>query len=399
MPEWKYTGHTLSGAPVNGVLEAGSKDEVQTFLRKQRVVVDSIRKKQKDINITFGSGVPAVEISRFTRQFATMIESGLPLVQCLDILGGQSPNKIFAGVINAVRDSVSSGSTLAAALGKHKKIFDDLYVNMVEAGEVGGALETVLKRLAEYREAADKLTREVKGAMIYPAIMIFMTIAVTAIMLIFIIPVFAGMFDGLGATLPKPTLIVMGISDFLIANIVYIILIIIALIVVYNLLNKKEKTRYYVDKAKLAAPVLGDLLKKTAVARFCRTLSTLLQSGVNLIDALNITSKTAGNLVLTKAIRKAMISISEGDTITAPLEETNVFPPMVIQMINVGEQTGNMDDMLAKIADFYDEEVDAAVKNLTSMIEPVIIIVMGVVIGGLLVAMYLPMFDIIGQIS
>ncbi len=399
MAEWKYSGHTLGGAPVNGVLEAKTKDEVQTFLRKQRVVVDSIKKKPKEINITFGSGVPAVEISRFTRQFATMIESGLPLVQCLDILGGQSQNKIFSDVINAVRDSVSSGSTLAAALGRHKKIFDDLYVNMVEAGEVGGALEVVLKRLADYKEKADKLVREVKGAMIYPAIMATMLVLVTAIMLIFVIPVFAGMFDGLGAELPMPTRVVMMVSDFLIGNIVWIILGIIAIVVLFKMANKKDKTKYYIDKAKIGAPVFGDLMKKTAVARFCRTLSTLLQSGVNLIDALNITSKTAGNLVLTRAIRKAMISISEGDTITAPLEETGVFPPMVIQMINVGEQTGNMDDMLGKIANFYDEEVDAAVKGLTSMIEPIIIVIMGIVVGALMIAMYLPMFDIVGNIS
>ncbi|MFP4459594.1 MAG: type II secretion system F family protein [Candidatus Zixiibacteriota bacterium] len=399
MPEFKYSGHTLGGQQVGGVLEAKTKDEVQSFLRKQRVVVDTIKKKPKDINIVIGSGVKAIEISRFTRQFATMIEAGLPLVQCLDILGGQQSNKIFSGVINSIRDSVSSGSTLAAALGRHKKIFDDLYVNMVEAGEIGGALETVLKRLAVYREKADKLAREVKGALIYPALMAFMCVAVTFIMLTWIVPIFSKMFSDLNAELPKPTQVVLQISDFMKSNVLFIGIGIVLFIVIFSILNKKPKTKYYIDKGKLMAPLLGDLLRKTAVARFCRTLSTLMGSGVNIIDALNITSKTAGNLVLQKAIRKAMMAISEGDTITAPLEESKVFPPMVIQMINVGEETGDMEGMLTKIADFYDEEVDAAVKNLTSMIEPVIIVIMGVVIGGLLVAMYLPMFDIVGQIK
>jgi type IV pilus assembly protein PilC len=298
MAEFKYTGRTLSGSPVSGVLEAKTKEEVQNFLRKQRVVVDTIKKKPKDIQITFGSGVPAVEVSRFTRQFATMIEAGLPLVQCLDILASQQANRIFGAVIFAVKDSVSSGTTLAAALGRHKKIFDDLYVNMVEAGEIGGSLETVLKRLAIYREKSDKLVREVKGALVYPTMMAIMCVLSTFIMLTFIIPVFAGMFEGLDAELPKPTVIVMQISAFLRGNIVFIILGIIALVVVYVQLNRKETTRFYIDKIKLRLPVLGDLLRKTAVARFCRTLGTLQQSGVNLIDALNITSKTAGNLVL-----------------------------------------------------------------------------------------------------
>jgi len=399
MPEYKYVGRTLSGQPVNGVIEAATAEDAQNFLRKQRVVVDSLKKKQKDINIKFGTGVPPIEISRFTRQFSTMIEAGLPLVQCLEILGSQATNPNFSFVINSIRESVSSGSTLASAMGKHKKIFDELFVNMIEAGEVSGALETVLKRLAVYREKADKLARDIKGAMIYPAVMASVCVLVTWIMLVFILPIFAGMFDGLGAELPGPTKFVMRLSEILRANFIPMVIGVAAVIVTYKIIIKKDKAKFYRDKLLLKSPVFGDLLKKTAVARFCRTLGTLLQSGVPLIESLNVTAKTAGNFVIMKAIRKSILAISEGETISAPLEESGVFPQMVLQMINIGEQTGNLDEMLTRVADFYDEEVDAAVKNLTSMIEPLVIIVMGVVIGGLLIAMYLPLFDIVGQIK
>ncbi len=400
MPHFKYEGKTASGALVEGTLEAKSAEELTAFLRRQRIAVTKIKKKPKGMgNIVIGSGVKNVEISRFTRQFAVMIEAGLPLVQCLDILAEQTPNKIFSKAIAKIRDSVSSGSTLASAMGKHKKIFNELYVNMVEAGEMGGALETILKRLADYREKADKLVRKVKGAMIYPIIISVVAIGMTWAMLTFIVPVFAGMFSELGAELPKPTQVVLGISAFLQKYLVHMLAGGVGFIVLFIILNKKKTTKYYIDFVMLKSPIIGNLLRKQAVSRFCRTLGTLLQSGVNLIDALNITAKTAGNLVLTKAIRKAMIAISEGETITSPLSETKVFPPMVIQMIGVGEKTGNMDEMLSKIADFYDEEVDAAVAALTSMIEPIVIVVMGAVIGSILIAMYLPMFDIIGQIS
>jgi len=399
MPEFKYEGKTATGSSVEGTIEAASAEELKQFLRKQRIVVTKVRKKPGAANIVIGSGVKNVEISRFTRQFAVMIEAGLPLVQCLDILATQTPNKIFGKAIGKIRDAVSSGSTLASAMSKHKKIFNDLYVNMIEAGEMGGALETILRRLADYNEQADALRRKVKGALVYPIMVSIVAIGMTWGMLTFIVPVFAGMFEGLGAELPKPTVIVMKISDILKSNIVVTIVSVVLFVVAYNILNKRPQTKYYIDKIKLNSPIFGSLIKKTSVSRFSRTLSTLLQSGVNLIDALNITAKTAGNLVLTKAIRRAMISISEGDTITAPLGETKVFPPMVIQMIGVGEKTGNMDEMLSKIADFYDEEVDAAVTALTSMIEPIVIVVMGAVIGAILIAMYLPMFDIIGQIK
>ena len=399
MPQFSYEGKTVTGAMVDGVLEARNAEELTAFLRRQRIVVTKVKKKPKAMNIVIGSGVKNIEVSRFTRQFAVMIEAGLPLVQCLDILSEQTENKILSASIGKIRDSVASGTTLAVAMSKQKKIFNELYVNMIEAGEMGGALESILRRLADYREKADRIARKVKGALIYPSMMALMTVVMTWAMLTFIIPIFAGMFDELGGTLPKPTQIVMQISDFFKSNIIVMLIAVAALITAFVILNSKKTTRYYIDAIKLKLPLFGPLLRKTAVARFCRTLGTLLQSGVNLIDALNITAKTAGNMVLMRAIHKSMVSISEGETITAPLAETKVFPPMVIQMIGVGEKTGNMDEMLEKISEFYDEEVDAAVGNLTAMIEPVIIVVMGGVIGSLLIAMYLPMFDIIGQIK
>ena len=399
MPVFEYTGRTATGQTVSGTLEAKNKDELIRLLRKQRVIVTKIKKKPKQINIVIGSGVKPVEVSRFTRQFAVMIEAGLPLVQCLDILASQSTNKIFAKAIADIRDSVSSGSTLAQAMAKHKKIFDELYVNMVEAGEIGGALEVILRRLADYREKADAIRRKVKGALTYPAIVGTMMVIIAWVMLTFIVPIFAGMFESLGAELPKPTQIVINISNWLKRNLPLIIGGLIGLAMAYKMGMKHQKTRYILDGIKLKLPVFGDLVRKNAVARFSRTLSTLLQSGVNIIDALNITAKTAGNAVIEKAIKDAIIAISQGETITAPLEESGVFPPMVIQMINVGEKTGNMDEMLSRVADFYDEEVDAAVESLTALIEPLMTVVMGVVVGGLLIAMYLPMFDIIGKIK
>lgn len=399
MPVFEYTGKTSSGQIVSGMLEAANKDELIKALRRQRVIVTKIKKQTKQINIVIGSGVKAVEISRFTRQFAVMIEAGLPLVQCLDIMAGQTTNKIFAKTIADIRDAVSSGSTLANAMAKHKKIFDELYVNMVEAGELGGALETILKRLADYREKADTIRRKVKGALTYPAIVSTMLVLIAWVMLTFIVPIFAGMFESLGATLPKPTQIVINISNWLKSNFFFIIGGVIGFVVAYKIAMKNPKSRYYVDYVKLRLPIFGSLIRKSSVARFARTLSTLQQSGVNIIDALNITSKTSGNAVLERAIKNAILSISQGETITKPLEESKVFPPMVIQMISVGEKTGNIDEMLSRVADFYDEEVDAAVEAMTSLIEPLMTVVMGIVVGGLLVAMYLPMFDIIGQIK
>ncbi len=399
MPLFEYTGKTASGQVVSGVLEAPSKEELVKVLRRQRVVVTKLKRQQKKVSLVIGGGVKSVEISRFTRQFAVMIEAGLPLVQCLDILAGQTPNKVFSKAIADIRDSVSGGTTLANAMAKHKKIFDELYVNMVEAGELGGALETILKRLADYREKADSIRRKVKGAMTYPAIVSGMLVLITWVMLTYIVPIFAGMFESLEAELPKPTQVVIKISNFLKDNMVLIILFIIGLVIAYKLGMKNPKVRYILDSAKLSMPIFGQLLRKSAIARFSRTLSTLQQSGVNIIDALNITSKTAGNAVVEVAIKNAIVSISQGETITKPLEESKVFPQMVVQMVSVGEKTGSLDEMLGRVADFYDEEVDAAVEALTALIEPLMTVVMGIVVGGLLVAMYLPMFDIIGKIK
>jgi len=399
MPVFEYTGRTPTGQTVSGTLEAKNKQELMQLLRRQRVIVTNVKRKSKSLNLTIGTGVKAVEISRFTRQFAVMIEAGLPLVQCLDILAAQTTNKVLAKVIANVRDTVSSGSTLADALAKEKKVFDQLYVSMIEAGEVGGALDVILKRLADYREKADAIKRKIKGALTYPAIMLVMLVLISFIMLTFIIPIFAGMFEGLGAELPKPTQIVINLSNWLKGNLHLIIGGAILIVIIYKLMRKNSKTRYYIDYLFLKLPLFGMLIRKTAVARFSRTLGTLIQSGVNIIDALQVTAKTAGNDVIAKAIKNAIIAISQGETIAKPLEESGVFPPMVVQMINVGEKTGNLDTMLAKIADFYEEEVDSAVETLTAMIEPLMTVVMGIVVGGLLVAMYLPMFDIIGKIK
>lgn len=398
MPVFEYKGKTLAGAAVQGSMKANSRADLERVLRQNRILVTSINKKAAEINIKFGTGVKRIEISRFTRQFATMIGAGLPMVQCLEILSQQSENKEFQKIIAAVKESVQGGATLSDAMSRHPKIFDQLYVNMVEAGEVGGALDAILNRLASYREKADALIRKVKGAMVYPSVVVIVAVGVTFGMLTFIVPVFAKMFQGVGAGLPAPTMVVLGISNFLKANLMYLALGLVGAIVAFVYWKKTPNGALTVDSTLLKIPILGTIVRKSSVARFTRTLSTLLSSGVSILEALEITAKTAGNLVVSKAINKSVLAIAEGDTITGPLKETGVFPPMVIQMIGVGEKTGGLDDMLGKIADFYDEEVNEAVNALTSIIEPVIIVFMGVIIGGILVAMYLPMFDIIGKI-
>lgn len=398
MPEFDYKGKTLAGAAVTGKLKASTRDDVERVLRQNRIMVTSISKRSPEISIKFGTGIKKVEISRFTRQFATMIGAGLPMVQCLEVLSSQVENKTLAKIIKEVKDGVSGGATLSEAMARHPKIFDQLYTNMVEAGEVGGALDAILVRLAVYREKADKLVRKVKGAMVYPSVVMFVAIAVTVGMLTFIVPVFAKMFGGLNAELPAPTQIILQISNFLQANFLYLIIGAIGIIAGIIYYKKTPTGELYWDKMMLRMPVLGNLVRKSSVARFTRTLGTLLASGVSILDALDITAKTAGNRVIAIAINKSVMSIAEGDTITAPLKESGVFPPMVTQMISVGEKTGGLDEMLNKIADFYDEEVDDAVTALTSVIEPIIIIFMGIVIGGIMIAMYLPMFDIIGKI-
>jgi type IV pilus assembly protein PilC len=399
MPEFEYKGKTLAGAQVSGVLKAKNRQDMERVLRRNRILVSSIRKKPSELNIKIGTGIRKQDISRFTRQFATMIGSGLPMIQCLEILASQVESKELRKVLIQVKDSVQGGSTLADALARHPKVFDQLYTNMVEAGEMGGALDVILVRLAAYREKADALVRKVKGAMMYPAVIVVVATAVTVAMLAYVVPVFAKMFAGLGSELPGPTLVVLAISHFLQSQFMLIIGVVVALIVAYRFYVRTSSGRLNADRVMINSPVLGTLIRKSAISRFSRTLGTLLSSGVSILEALDITAKTAGNRVIHDAIKKSVISIAEGDTITAPLKDTGVFPPMVTQMISVGEKTGGLDEMLNKIADFYDEEVDAAVSALTSIIEPVVIVFMGIVIGGILIAMYLPMFDIIGKIG
>jgi len=399
LPTFEYKGKSASGGQVSGTYKAKNKAEMEKILRQNKIFASSISRKPTNINLKIGTGIKKIEISRFTRQFATMIGAGLPMVQCLDILSQQMESAEFRRVVADIKESVQSGTTLSEALGRHKKIFDDLFVNMVEAGETGGALDVILVRLANYREKADALARKVKGALVYPIVVVIVAIGVTLAMLKFVVPTFAKMFTDLGGTLPEPTRIVMGVSNFV--NDYFLIMIggAVAFVVGFRIALRNRSARLYWDTLKLKLPGFGNLIRKTAVARFTRTLGTLLSSGVSILEALEITAKTAGNMVIQNAVRRSMLSIAEGETITQPLKESGVFPPMVVQMISVGEKTGGLDDMLAKIADFYDEEVDAAVAALTSLIEPIVIVFIGVVIGGIMIAMYLPMFDIIGQIK
>ncbi|MCI0404575.1 MAG: type II secretion system F family protein [candidate division Zixibacteria bacterium] len=399
MPVFEYKGKSMGGAAVAGELKAKNRAELERILRSNKILVTSVTKKASEFKLPTSSRIRKIDISRFTRQFATMIGAGLPMVQCLDILAQQMESLAFRKVIAEVRDSVSSGSTLAEALRKQKKVFDELYCSMVEAGEVGGALDTILVRLATYREKADALNRKVKGAMVYPSVIVVVAVGVTFAMLTYIVPVFAKMFEGLGTELPAPTQMVLKISEFIRGFFWYGVVLAIGGLIAFRYWVKTDKGRLSFDKFKLKIPLIGSLIRKTAVARFTRTLGTLISSGVSILDALDTTAKTAGNRVVHDAIKKSVLSIAEGETITQPLKESGVFPPMVIQMISVGEKTGGLDEMLQKIADFYDEEVDAAVAALTSIIEPVIIVFMGVVIGGILIAMYLPMFDIVGAIK
>ncbi len=399
MPVFTYKGRTLGGTQVAGELKAKSRADLERVLRSRKVLVSQVSTKPSQISIRIGTGIKKVHISRFTRQFATMIGAGLPMVQCLEILSQQMESAELRRVLGEVKESVQAGTTLSEALSRHKKVFDNLFVNMVDAGEIGGALDVILARLATYREKADALARKVKGAMIYPAVVMIVAAGVTFIMLTYIVPVFAKMFSGLGAELPGPTRFILSLSAFLRSNILIGLVLAILLIIAYKVYSKTDQGRLNIDKVKLRIPLIGDLIRKSSIAKFSRTLATLMSSGVPILDALNITARASGNRVVHDAIKKSVLSIAEGETITQPLKQCGVFPPMVTQMISVGEKTGGLDDMLSKIADFYDEEVDAAVAALTSVIEPVIIVLMGAVIGGILVAMYLPMFEIIGQIK
>ena len=371
-----------------------------TQLRAQSIVPIAVKQKAKDIEITLFERVTTKELVIFTRQFATMIDAGLPLVQCLEIQSEQQPNKAFQKMLREVKNDVEQGSTFADSLRKHPKAFDDLYVNLVTAGEVGGILDTILNRLATYLEKADALARKVKGAMVYPVTILIVAIGVIILLLVKVIPVFEAMFADFGGALPKPTQIVVNISNWLQAYIVYVLAGAAAVVVSWMQARKRSKAfRYQTDALFLKLPIFGPLLKKVAVARFTRTLGTMISSGVPILDALEICARTAGNMIIEEGLQKTRAAISEGRTMAEPLEASKVFPGMVVQMIAVGESTGAMDQMLSKIADFYDDEVDTAVGALTSLMEPLMMVFLGGAIGGLLMAMYLPIFKLAENIK
>jgi len=404
VPVYVWKGRTVAGEIQTGELTLDSQDEALQALRKRRIIISSVREKKAEVKFglpKLGPGVTTRDLAIFTRQFATMINAGLPLVQCLDILTKQTEKAAFSHVIGQVMRDVEAGTTLAEALGKkeHSKVFDELFVNMVEAGEAGGILDNILMRLATYIEKAEALKRKIKGAMVYPAVVLTVAVLATSFMLIFIIPTFARMFSGFGAELPLPTKIVMGLSSFLRAYWWALVGGMIAAVVGIQRYYLTEKGRIQLDTLLLKIPVLGDVLRKGAVARFTRTLATLISSGVPILNGLDITARTSGNRVIENAIMAARTSIREGETISAPLRQSTVFPPMVVQMISVGEETGALDDMLTRIADFYDDEVDTAVDSLTSLIESIMIVVMGTIVGGMVVAMYLPMFKLINVVA
>jgi type IV pilus assembly protein PilC len=403
MPTFAYSGRTRSGQVVAGERVADSADAAVAALRREQILVTRIdqAKARAEVKAKPGKakGVPAKNLAIFTRQFSVMIDAGLPLVQCLDILGKQEPNKNFASVILKVREDVEGGAALADAMKKHPKTFDPLFTNMIAAGEAGGILDTILKRLAVYIEKNVKLKGEVKSAMIYPVAVIVIATLVVGAILWKVIPTFASLFAGLGAELPLPTRVVIALSNYVVK---WGWLIVIAMGGAgYGVRQyyATEQGRQTIDALLLKAPLLGTILRKVAVARFCRTLSTLLASGVPILDGLEITARTSGNAIVEDAILKTRKGIERGETVSGPLRETNVFPSMVVQMINVGETTGALDAMLAKIADFYEEEVDAAVGGLLTLLEPVMIAFLGVVVGGIVIAMYLPIFDLISKLT
>jgi len=400
MPSFEWKGRDRHGNSQSGVLIGDNKDAVIATLRKQQIVVTTVKEKGKEIALPkFGGGISSKDIAVFTRQFSVMIDAGLPLVQCLEILGQQQDNKAFQKVILQVRQDVEGGLSLAEALRKHPQAFDDLYVNMVAAGEAGGILDTILQRLATYIEKNVKLKSQVRSALIYPVAVIVIAVIVVYIILWKVIPVFASLFEGLGASLPLLTVIIVNVSHF-IGNFWWLIFLIIGgTIFGIHQYYQTEGGRYQIDKILLKLPAIGILLRKIAVARFCRTLGTLLSSGVAILESLDITARTSGNAVIEEAILMVRKEVEEGKSLADPLSRTEQFPPMVCQMIGVGEQTGAMDTMLSKIADFYEDEVDAAVEGMMALLEPIIISFLGVVIGTIVVAMYLPMFSLISQIG
>jgi type IV pilus assembly protein PilC len=401
MPVFTYRGTNRAGVNVAGERAAPSKAEMAAMLRRENINVSKLSEKGKEFNIpTFGTGVDSKELAIFTRQFSVMIDAGLPLVQCLEILAGQQENKSFQKILNGVRGSVEGGATLSASMKQHDKVFDALYYNMVEAGETGGILDTILQRLSSYIEKNVKLKRAVKSAMIYPAAVLGIAASVITLLLWKVVPIFVTLFNGLGVDLPLPTRIVIGMSRFV--GSIYGFLIFVFFVgacVALKLWYGTSQGRYALDNVLLRIPVIGLLLRKIAVARFTRTLGTLISSGVPILEGLDITARTAGNAVVERAINQTRKAVEAGRSLVDPLKETDVFPGMVTQMIGVGEQTGAMDAMLQKIADFYEDEVDAAVKDLLTAMEPVMIVFLGVVVGGIVISMYLPLFSLISKLS
>ncbi len=402
MATFVYSGKTINGEVRKGEVQAANMAQATAALRRQQIIPASINQKKAgfslgDIKIPgLTKGVKTKDIVVFSRQFATMIDAGLPLVQCLDILSNQQDNAEFKKVLTDVKSSVEGGSTFADALKKHPKVFDDLYVNLIAAGEVGGILDTILNRLSGFLEKAEKLKGKVKGAMTYPLAVIVIACLVVTGLLLWVVPIFEDMFAGFGQALPAPTQIVVNLSRALQSYWYMMIGAIVGIGVFLNRANKTKKGKRVIDIVLLKIPVFGDLIRKTAVARFTRTLGTMLSSGVPILEGLEIVSKTSGNVIIEEAIMKARTSLSQGKTLAEPLIETKVFPGMVTQMIAVGESTGALDAMLSKIADFYEDEVDAAVEALTSLIEPLLMAFLGVVVGGLVIALYLPIFQIAG---
>jgi len=401
MPIYLWEGKNRNNVVQKGEMEAASDDMVRSNLNRLRITPTKIKKKPKDLfeNVSFlQPNVTQKDVILFCRQFSTMIDAGLPIIQCMDILHAQQENATFKKMLKTIKEQVESGSTLADSLKKYPKHFDDLFVNMVAAGEAGGILDTILRRLSAYMEKAAKLKSQVKGAMTYPIVTLIIAVLVVAIILVFVIPVFEEMFADMGGQLPGPTLIVIAMSEFVKSKIHWIIIGVVLFIFAFKKYYNTERGRKMVDATMLKLPVFGLLLRKVAVAKFTRTMGTMLSSGVAILEALDIVAKTAGNKTIEQAIYTVRSGIAEGRTMADPLAETGVFPAMVCQMISVGESTGALDAMLQKIADFYEEEVDQAVENMTALIEPFMLVFLGVVIGGLVISMYLPVFKMAGNL-
>ncbi|MBN2803246.1 MAG: type II secretion system F family protein [Deltaproteobacteria bacterium] len=400
MAQFVFTAKDKSGRIVSGDISGSSASDIEAKLQNDGLVSIKVKKKPVAINLNFGGGVSTKDLKTFTQQFSTMIDAGLPLVQCLDILGSQTENKFFGKILLEIKGYVEGGSTFSDALAKYPKIFSTLFVNLIAAGELGGILDTIMKRLSEYIEKNDSLQRKVKGAMVYPTVVLVITFVVVFVLLKFVVPTFAKMFADFGdKALPKPTQMVIGISDSFQHWWYVFVIVIAAFIMGYRAFVRTEMGRMLMDRFFLIIPVVGPVVQKIAVARFTRTLGTLLSSGVPIIDALNTVAKAAGNKVVEKAVLFARDRISEGRNMSEPLQSAKIFPGMVVQMIAVGEQTGALDIMCNKIADFYDEEVDVAVASLTSALEPIMMVVIGTVVGGMVIAMYLPIFELAGAIE